>query len=229
MKRYLFAAAALACLLLPLSGCQKAAGAESYTLARFENTDWGMSPQEVLEARGLSLDDVRIADVYEGSQPGGYQVYSLVAEEDVLDIPATVTYRFTENYIPAAQKELPPIGLTTVIVDFEDSGGWTAYEKQYGEEFTNREYYTAEDLDVSEELQQKVADFHQIRGNDTESRPEAAKEWAESMVQFYTQGEDGVCQVRYDGLNMAIADFLAEQEDPALEIMEEMGVSEFTE
>ena len=105
MKRSILIAISFLCLLLVFVGCEKTEDNTSYTMDRFENTDWGMTPQEVLEVRSLSFENMRIVDLYEGANTSGYQTYSIISEnEEILGLPATVTYYFTDNYIPVAKK-----------------------------------------------------------------------------------------------------------------------------
>lgn len=169
---------------------------------------------------------MRIIDLYEGANPSGYQTYSIVSEnEEVLGLSAIVTYYFTDNYIPVAKQELPSIGLRTVIVDFYESGAFDAYAKKYGEDFMEKEYFTADDLNVSEDLQQKVSDFRARRNDGDDPADGPGSDWRKSMVQISTSGDTGTFQIRYDGMNMAIANFLAEQEDPYIAVMEELNPS----
>ena len=90
-------------------------------------------------------------------------------------------------------------------MDFHESGAFDAYAKKYGEDFMEKEYFTADDLD------------------DPADGP--GSDWRKSMVQISTSGDNGIFQVRYDGMNKAIANFLAEQEGPYIAVMEELNPS----
>ena len=201
----------LVSLLIPLSGCSpvsKEPAAAEATPYSFENVQWGMSPQEVLDSRELGLDDAALSGVKVGAA-SPFTQFCIRTQEVLHGVPAEISYTFSNLYI-AADPDGPSIGLTAVSVHQSASGEEldqliAAYDGLLGGGIRSDGAGTLADAEAA--LAEKYRAFWQLRDLDVQES---------SPLEYAAGGLDGEgISLHYYGEGLALLRFLETSDDPA--------------
>ena len=225
MKRLIFTLTAALLAAAVMGGCAQNPSAETGERLAFPKTEWGMTPQEALEAYDLSFDDVTVSaapQIFSGAEDAFYAACALECGEtrEVFGENALLTFYFADMVLgdtPVstlgliyAEARFPETALETYNALEEQLDGLAQRDADARIPTSWASAETLSTLDAAEDARQ----YFDRRSLDAEA--ELAAPLAElSLFSEIAEGQETPDAIlRWYGLNAALAAYLEENEDP---------------